>query len=136
MKTVLLIEDDATFRFLGQTLLQRIGIGKDDIATASNGIEALELLNNYYSGARALPDIILLDINMPILDGFGFLEAFLRLDLPNKGAVKIVVVTSSTNSEDIRRAMEMGASDYLTKPLTVEMLMDVLEFQKASSGIA
>jgi CheY-like chemotaxis protein len=112
MKTILLVEDDVTFQFLAQTLLRMVGIAKEKIYTASNGMHALDLLKDYYSGSRGLPDVILLDLNMPVLDGFGFLGAFAELDLPDKHKVKIVVVTSSYDSGDIRRARELGASEF------------------------
>jgi CheY-like chemotaxis protein len=75
----------------------------------------------------SLPDIVLLDLNMPILDGFGFLEEFKRLDLANHDQVQIIVVSSSENPEDIKRAKNLGASRYIAKPLLEETLRKALE---------
>lgn len=121
MKSVLVIDDDAIFNFLSKKTLEKMGVAKD-VHTALNGREALDLLNNYYQGSVAAPDVILLDLNMPILDGFGFMEAFKKLKFPNKERIKIIVVSSSQDPKDISRSKELGASQYLSKPLTEESL--------------
>ena len=54
---------------------------------------------------------------MPIMDGFGFLDAFRSLDLPGKEHVKIIIVSSSVSPQDITRAKRAGASQYLSKPV-------------------
>ena len=126
MKNVLLVDDDAVFNFLSKKMVKRLGVAKD-IHTALNGREALDLFNSYYQGATTLPDVILLDLNMPIMDGFSFLEAFNRLEVPGKDRVKIVVVTSSHDPKDKERTMKLGVTDYLTKPLQPEKLKAALE---------
>lgn len=126
MKNVLLVDDDAVFNFLSKKIVERLGVAKD-IHTALNGREALDLFNSYYQGAATLPDVILLDLNMPIMDGFSFLEAFNRLALPGKERVKIVVVTSSHDPKDIERTKKLGVTDYLVKPLQEQKLKEALE---------
>ena len=121
MKNVLVVDDDEIFNFLSKKTLEKMAIAKD-VHTALNGRDALDLLNNYYQGSLSAPDVILLDLNMPILDGFGFMEAFKKLKLPNKEKIKIIVVSSSQDPNDIRRSMELGASQYISKPLTEESL--------------
>jgi CheY-like chemotaxis protein len=125
MKNILLVDDDKIFTFLSTKTLQRMGIAKE-VHTAFHGREALDLINNYFSGSLTAPDVILLDLNMPIMDGFGFLEAFQRLRLPNKEKIKIVVVSSSENPADIRRSKELGARNYILKPITEELLRTAL----------
>lgn len=125
MKNVLLVDDDNVFNFLSTKLIQQAGMAKE-IRTALNGREALDLLTNYYSGTATLPDVILLDLNMPVMDGFGFLEAFARLNLPHKEDVSVIIVTSSLDVHDMQRAQEMGITRYLTKPLSQESLVDAL----------
>lgn len=127
MKNVLLVDDDSIFQFLGKSILGRLGIPKDEVHTALNGEQALNLFNDYYAGTQALPDVILLDLNMPVMDGFGFLEAFRRLNIPNKDQVKIIIVTSSASPDDVNRAMKLGATQYLTKPLKEDMLRTALQ---------
>ncbi|HEV8512367.1 MAG TPA: response regulator [Cyclobacteriaceae bacterium] len=125
MKNVLLVDDDSIFNFLNERTLQSLGF-VNDIHTALNGKQAIELFNDYFGGSKPLPDIILLDLNMPIMDGFSFLEAFRRLDLPGKDQVKVVIVTSSDSPDDIKRAKDLGVSQYLTKPLEAAGLKKAL----------
>lgn len=125
-KRVLLVDDDKICNFITEATLNRLGVAKE-IHSALNGKEALNLLNDYLTGDRAIPDIILLDLNMPIMDGFQFIEAFKRLDYPKKEKVLIVVLTSSDNPEDIIKAKKMGVDHYLTKPLNEAKLLAVLK---------
>jgi CheY-like chemotaxis protein len=127
MKHVLLVDDDNTAQFLSQNLLARVGIAKENVHTASNGQQAIDLFDNFYPGANMLPDIILLDLNMPIMNGFDFLEAFRRKSIPRKDAVKIVVLSSSLNPEDMKQAKQLGANCYLTKPLLEKSLKEIIE---------
>jgi CheY-like chemotaxis protein len=126
MQNILLVDDDSTSNFLSMKTLERMGF-VGDINSALNGEQALDLFNNYYQGSRGLPHIILLDLNMPIMDGFGFLEAFNRLNLPNMAQVKIIIVSSSADPDDIKRAKDLGVSRYISKPLGTESLRAVLE---------
>ena len=125
MKNVLLVDDDDIFNFLNAKTLQSLGF-VNDIHTALNGKQAIDLFNDYFGGSKPLPDIILLDLNMPIMDGFSFLEAFRRLDLPGKDQVRVVIVTSSDSPNDIKRAKDLGVNQYLTKPLEAESLRKAL----------
>jgi CheY-like chemotaxis protein len=125
MKNVLLVDDDRTAQFLGQVLLRKCGVTGDQVHTANNGQHALELLSDCSVG-NVSPDLILLDLNMPILDGFGFLEAFRLLNNSQKRNVKIIVLSSSCDPRDEKRAMELGASLYLPKPLGEKSLMEIL----------
>lgn len=126
-KNVLLVDDDQIFNLLNQKTLQMLGV-VGEIHVARNGSEALELINQYYIGSRALPEVILLDLNMPIMDGFGFIEAFHKLNIPNIENTLIIVVTSSDNPADMKRAKELGITNYLTKPLSETALRKVLGY--------
>lgn len=126
MKNVLLVDDDCVFNFISIKTLKRMDFAHN-ILTALNGDEALELFQTHYKDAKSVPDIILLDLNMPVMDGFGFLEAFQQLVFPAKDQIKIIVLSSSTRSEDISKALRLGAHAYLSKPLTVEGFINALE---------
>lgn len=122
MKNVLLVDDDSTFQFIGKALLKYVGVPPENIQSASSGKHALDLLATFYAATQSLPDLILLDLNMPIMDGFGFLEAFNKLEHPEKNKIKIIVLTSSHNAADMERVRGFGVSQYMTKPLQEEDL--------------
>ena len=119
---MLLVDDDKICNFITEATLNRMGIAKE-IHSALNGKEALDLINDYFTGDRAVPDVIFLDLNMPIMDGFQFIEAFKKLDYPKKEKVLIVVLTSSENPKDIVKAKKLGIDHYMTKPLNEEKLL-------------
>ena len=125
MKNILLVDDDNVFNFLNTKILRMAGMA-NEIHSALNGQEALDLLNAYYIGKFSLPDVILLDLNMPVMDGFTFLEGFRRLKLPRGDSVNIIIVTSSEDPRDIVKAKELGITKYLRKPLSESALLEAL----------
>lgn len=117
MKTVLLVEDETTFQMIGKILLRAIGLPAENFYSAQTGKEALELLDKLQAEGKPLPDLILLDVFMPIMDGFGFLEGYKLKDYPGKDQVTIIALTSSHDSRDMERMKEYGVTKYMTKPL-------------------
>ena len=109
----------------------------DDIATNIALVKAMLRNKNYevisaQSGAQALkiasekrPDIIILDIMMPGMDGYEVL-ARLRSNVETKD-IKVVMLSAISKEEDIQKAMELGADDYITKPIVVKKLHDALD---------
>jgi len=130
---VMLVDDDQISNLLNKKTLQRMGI-INEVHTALNGEEAITLLNDYFQGALSMPDIILLDLNMPIMDGFTFIEAFNKLHIPNKENVRIIIVTSSQNPNDMDRARSLGILHFLTKPITENNLRIALEGLMSANG--
>ena len=123
-KRVLLVDDDQVFNFVSTKMLEKIG--SNEIHVASNGEQALQLINDYYSGIQIMPDVILLDLNMPVMDGFGFIEAFKHLNIPGKENIKIVIVSSSHNPNDRKHAKELGIEYYLEKPIKQKDLAAIM----------
>jgi CheY-like chemotaxis protein len=117
MKTVLLVEDESTFQMIGKILLRTVGLPPENFYSAQTGKEALELLDKLYAENKPLPDLILLDVFMPIMDGFGFLEVYATKDYPEKDKVTIIALTSSQDPRDMERMKEFGVTKYMTKPL-------------------
>ncbi|MBT1703992.1 response regulator [Chryseosolibacter indicus] len=116
-KNILLIDDDKIFNFLSEKTIASLGLA-NEIHFASNGKQALELLEKCKTGEMQKPDIIFLDLNMPIMNGYEFFEAFLAMDLPNKHLITIVILTSSADPKDIQKTKEMGIKYYFNKPLS------------------
>lgn len=105
-KCILIIEDNATIRQSTAEILELSGYNVMQAADGKNGV------------ARALqqiPDLILCDIMMPELDGYGVL--YLLSKNPETAAIPFIFLTAKAESVDLRRGMEMGADDYLTKPM-------------------
>ncbi len=125
-KSVLLVDDDKICNFITESTLTHLGIAKV-VHSALNGQEALDLFNSYFQGDVAIPDIIFLDLNMPIMDGFQFIDAFKKLDFPKKENILIVVLTSSMNPDDIQKAKSLGIDHYMTKPINEEKIMTLLK---------
>jgi len=108
---ILLVDDDATANYLSKELLESLHAA-NEIETAENCLRALELIKQ-----SDCADIIFLDIKMPGIDGFDFLERLKRLSIEKK--IKVVMLTSSVRPEDKLRAFSYKAViDYLEKPLT------------------
>ena len=116
-KNILLVDDDKIFNFLSEKTIQSLGLA-NEINFASNGQQALELLELYKSGKMQRPDIIFLDLDMPVMNGYEFLEEFSKIDLPNKNSITIVVLTSSADPKDIIRTKQLGIKYYYNKPLS------------------
>jgi CheY-like chemotaxis protein len=123
-KNVLLVDDNNIDNFIHERVVSSLGLVKE-VQTAFNGEQALKVFNQHQV-TTTVPDIILLDLNMPVMDGFGFIEAFQELKFPEKENVLIIVLTSSSSASDITRVKGMGIKHYLTKPLTHERIQSIL----------
>jgi CheY-like chemotaxis protein len=127
----LLIDDDMATNFINKMLIKKAGI-TDHIETALNGKQALDNLTNTgkyekSDGIYPQPMLILLDINMPVMDGWEFAEAFDKLDQSQKGKIIIVMLTSSLNPDDREKASTLPAiSDFQNKILTMEALISIM----------
>src|SRR5882724_9641813 len=90
---ILLVDDDPVCHFISTKILQQLGLSK--IHTAANGQEALTLIGGCTGEKESSPSIIFVDLDMPILDGFGFIEAYKKLNTPRKDKTSIAILTSS-----------------------------------------
>ena len=125
VKNVLLIDDDKISNFINSKVLSRLGFVKE-LHTAINGKDALNQLQNTYKDG--LLEVIFVDLNMPVMDGFQFIEAFLKLDRSKTENVKIIIVTSSESIEDIQRARSLGVKDYLIKPMKESDILRIFKY--------
>jgi CheY-like chemotaxis protein len=116
---VLLVDDDDICVFIHRKVLGLSGHCKTT-ESAPNGKAALETLQRAATGACPPPDLILLDLHMPVMDGMAFLEAFQSMDFPGKDRIAIVLLTSSVWDSDKTYAISLGAAHYLQKPFTTE----------------
>ncbi len=121
---LLIIEDNETDIMCLKKAFEKSGIGKT-IITASNGEEALAYLKgDMPEQDLRIPNLILLDLNMPIMNGFEFLEA-VKSDARLK-AIPVVVLTSSTSSMDMNDSYNNSVAGYIEKPMDPEAYLDIV----------
>lgn len=92
-----------------------------------NGEEGLNYIKDCMKMGKPLPGLILLDLNMPVLDGFDFLRTVKKMNIPVLKQIHVIVLTSSDSSSDKNKVKKLGASSYLTKPLCKTKLESTLE---------
>jgi CheY-like chemotaxis protein len=121
----MILDDDTICNFINTRVAETSGFFRE-IHSLFNGSDALLHLEQVSNGTVAAPDIILLDINMPVMNGFDFIDRLQRINLPNKDNVSIVILTSSDNMKDKKNAAAKGIRHYLQKPLTLKDLQSVV----------
>lgn len=126
IECAVLIDDDSITNFLNEELIKELGVS-EKVKVFEDGRGALNYINENCIKSNKCPELILLDINMPVMDGFEFLKVFNSLEFENKEDVKIIMLTTSSNSKDFEQAKKLSVKDYITKPLTPEKLMPVLQ---------
>jgi CheY-like chemotaxis protein len=121
-KVVMLVDDNETDNFINQRIIE-LAKFSNNIIVKNSGKTALEYLEKEEANIQSLPDLIFLDINMPIVDGFVFLFEFEQLSDAVRDKCKICVLSSSDNQRDIERITSNEfVINFITKPLTVESL--------------
>ena len=116
MKKILLIEDNNEIR---ENTAEILSLADYDVITAANGKIGVELAQDQS------PDLIICDIMMPELDGYGVLHILSKK--PETASIPFIFLTAKTEKSDIRKGMELGADDYLTKPFDDNELLNAIE---------
>jgi CheY-like chemotaxis protein len=124
LKSILLVDDDDTTNFVNRLLLEDLEVS-DKILVANNGLEALQLIGEQCR-ENGNPDIILLDINMPVLNGLEFMREWQQLDPRFKQSL-VYILTTSLNPNDIEKLHQMPIRGYLSKPLTQKVVKNLVE---------
>lgn len=127
IKTLTLIDDDQVFVFLTKKVIEQTNL-VDLIKVFDNGLDAFNFLKENKDNVNALPEIILLDISMPIMNGWQFLEAFALLNPTIGKKITIYICSSSISPDDILRAKTINEiTDYIIKPITKDKLIDLIK---------
>ena len=118
--SILLVDDDYINNFVTEQLIRKSGIAKE-IKAVRNGEEALTYLSEEINYC---PDLILLDINMPEMNGINFLKNFKKMVLDK--SIRIILLTSSVNPKDKELLNNLGYQDIMMKPFSTEKLYNLL----------
>ncbi|MDH7597021.1 MAG: response regulator [Methanothrix sp.] len=120
---ILLVEDNPEDVFLTRKVLRRSGLD-GDMQITGDGAEALRILEDMFRDGEHLPDLILLDINLPDVGGMAVLKS-IKGD-PRFSRIPVVMLTCSNADSDIQKSYDLGASTYLVKPVSRDAIMLVM----------
>ncbi len=122
---VAIVDDDKIFHMMAVRLMQLTNVS-DRFLTFINGREAIEYLEKNKNCESQIPDTLFLDINMPIVDGWAFLEKYDSIHASLAKEVKIYMVSSSIDPRDTDRAKKnKHVLDYISKPVSKEHLLEI-----------
>ena len=127
VKNACIVDDDDIFRFILKKHLTTQGLA-ENILSFENGGEAMAYINANKSDPDKLPDVVFLDINMPVMNGWGFITAYngSRNILAKHAA--IIMISSSVDDRDISRAEDHEIiAEYITKPISKSMVVNLME---------
>jgi CheY-like chemotaxis protein len=127
LNLVLLVDDDDVARFLWKKVIESSDTDVE-VKECFNGLEALNFLKTNWNQPLLLPDIIFLDLNMPVMNGLTFLDEFMALNENSDKKIKIYVLSSSIIPSEIEEVKNRQAvSGFINKPLKKEKFEKVLE---------
>ena len=126
-KKILLVEDNELNQEIAKTVLEEVGLIID---TADDGTEAVERIKTTQAGTY---DLILMDIQMPVMDGYEATRTIRALDDPAKANIPIVAMTANAFEEDRQRAFDAGMNDHVSKPIDIPKLLETLQAILADS---
>jgi CheY-like chemotaxis protein len=126
LNSILLVDDDHINNFINSELIKRLKIC-EHLFHFSRGEDAMRFLEDHSRNQKDCPDLILLDLKMPVMDGYEFVEFFTKLSFRNKEMVQIIPLTTSINLKDYQKIEAFGIKEFLIKPLKEDSLNKILE---------
>lgn len=128
---ILCVDDDSISLTISKLLLKRTGF-TNDVVTAVDGSDALDYFKDLFATSSDpladAPSLILLDINMPVMNGWEFLEAYIPLFADKLPQTKVIILSSTIDPEDFYRAKKFPVvAQFVSKPLSVENLAELKE---------
>jgi CheY-like chemotaxis protein len=123
----MLVDDDPDDNFIHERAIKKNNL-ETIVITKNMGMEALAYLKSNKENENPHPELIFLDINMPGMNGWEFLQEYSRLDKELQNRAIIIMLTTSEYPDDVARAKTWDfVSDFITKPLTKEIMKDITE---------
>jgi CheY-like chemotaxis protein len=127
IKNLALVDDDDIFVFLTKKTIQLTNL-VNLVKVFGNGLDAINFLKDNRHNTENLPEVILLDLSMPIMNGWQFLDEFTKLKPALGKKITIFICSSSISHDDITRAKAINeVSDYVIKPITKDKLTDLIK---------
>lgn len=128
LDTILFVDDDPITLMLCKKVISKAAFS-NQIITAQNGEEAINLFRNLLDDSeKTVPELIFLDLNMPIMGGWEFLEEFNKSTFKQFHNIKVIVLSSTIDPEDLEKIKEFPmVMDFLPKPISLSMLNKVTE---------
>jgi len=132
---ICIVDDDEIYKFTMRKTIEMNKLARK-VLIFSDGEEALEFITDNLGNNQDLPDVIFLDINMPIMDGFQFMQEYIKIKPTVGKKITIYMVSSSVDADDIEKANEISdIAGYLIKPIKASELNDIIaEIEKASKS--
>ena len=131
--SILLVDDDEINNFISIKLIKKALLSTEIVACLNGKFAIEQLVEMQKKGPDKLPGYILLDINMPIMNGWEFLDEYIRLNIDPVGKTKIFIISSSVFSNDISKARSYPlVRNFVSKPLSVEKIKEMLEDEVSS----
>lgn len=124
---VAIIDDNVVFRTLTKIAFENVTSGNSDILLFENGQEAIDYIKKYLDNQEEIPKLILLDLNMPVMDGWNFLDEMLPIQKSFNLNLIIYIVTSSSDEKDFERAESISeVKGYLIKPIGINQIAELI----------
>lgn len=124
---IMLVDDNPDDNFFHERTIKKAGCARN-VEIVDSGEKALEILKRKKELKEAFPDLLLLDINMPRMNGWEFMEEYGKLISHFDSKMVVIILTTSSNPDDEERAKTISLiSGFKVKPLTKEMLEDILD---------
>jgi len=123
----MLIDDDEIFTYIIKKIIEESEIS-EQITIFNNGRDAINYLTEVAEEETLLPKVIFLDLNMPLLDGWGFLDEYIRLKPKMCKKINLYVITSSVSTYDHEKSKEYSdITDFIVKPLAKEKFISIVK---------
>ncbi len=128
LSKILIIEDEPLTAYLQKRIIESFKVSHQ-VEIACCGEEAIQFIEQAIKDEHenGLPELIFLDLNMPFMDGYQFLEAYQKLEFSQKDTVVVAVLTTSFLHKDKNRVKKYGIKDYIEKPLTEGRMQELME---------